>query len=325
MIRIKQLCIAVTSKCNLKCIHCMKGNSGNTTITYEQLNALFSQIEYVEKLHISGGEPTLELETIKHMLQSLKENHVIVNSFGFVTNGMLYNEDIADILKKLITYSASKKCEILISGDIFHFADTKNGRIVIDKARRKKWEENVIKYTEAFHDVNIQRQADYGVVDLGNAKKNKLMIMKNLPNIIHINPAPYRYIGLTTDGMYEELCVTGLGNITSVENDKGIICTVFDDINKKITEFNNLPKIKTLGRLNQLITEISRYDGDFETIKARYKKKILELYFDSVLTISDKYDWEYLQNDVREWINEIYEDDKNHIKKIGECINARKL
>ncbi len=322
MIRIKQLCVAVTSKCNLKCIHCMKGNSGNTTITHEQLNELFSQIEYVEKLHISGGEPTIALETIKHMIQSLKENHVIVNSFGFVTNGMLYNEDIADILKKLITYSASKKCEILISGDIFHFADIKNGRIVIDKARRKKWEANAIKYTEAFHDVNIQRQADYGLVDLGNAKKNKLMIMKNLPNIISINPAPYRYIGLTNDGMYEELCVTELGNITSVENSNGIICTVYDDINTRINEFNNLPKVKTLGRLIQIITSISRYDGDFETIKERYREKVLQLYYDAVFTISDRYDWEYLQSDAREWINEIYGDDKKYIEKIGECINA---
>lgn len=266
-IRMKQLCLAITDKCNLSCLHCMKGTSGNTTITHEQLDALIKQVEYVEKLHISGGEPTLALETIQYMLQSLHENHVTVNSFGFVTNGILYNENIVDILKKLITYSAAKNVEILISGDIFHFADVKKGRLFINKDRREKWEANVLEYTKIFHDVSIQHHADYALADLGNASANKTLIVKNFPNISFVRPAPYRFINLTNNGMYEELLVNEFGNVLSVENNNTIICDVYDNIAPKIMEFNNLPKVRTLGKLNQIITKISRYDGDFETIK----------------------------------------------------------
>ncbi len=57
-IYVYNLVLEITRKCNAKCIHCLRGNAQNLTMSQEVIDAVFSKIDRVSSLTLTGGEPS---------------------------------------------------------------------------------------------------------------------------------------------------------------------------------------------------------------------------------------------------------------------------
>ena len=64
---IQNLGLIITECCNLKCMHCMRGDATSKNLKDEVIEQL-SQIDTIGNLTVCGGEPTLALPTLEKLL-----------------------------------------------------------------------------------------------------------------------------------------------------------------------------------------------------------------------------------------------------------------
>lgn len=92
--------IEVTTKCNLKCIHCYDESSIVCTqkMSLEDYKLVINELKSigVKKVQLIGGEPFIIGDSLKSMLSLACENFENVEIF---TNGTLLNNDWADFIK----------------------------------------------------------------------------------------------------------------------------------------------------------------------------------------------------------------------------------
>lgn len=93
--------IELTRMCQLKCRHCYKGESQESTISLETLDNLLKQTEIIGALHLTGGEPTLALEQIKFISKKLREYCIPLFYVEVVTNGFNKSEEFVDVIKEI--------------------------------------------------------------------------------------------------------------------------------------------------------------------------------------------------------------------------------
>ncbi len=84
---IDNLFIEITRRCNMRCEHCLRGAAQRVDIQSGYVSEFLKQVSSVYSLTITGGEPSLNVEGILHLLKELKKNKVSVEYFYIVTNG----------------------------------------------------------------------------------------------------------------------------------------------------------------------------------------------------------------------------------------------
>jgi radical SAM protein with 4Fe4S-binding SPASM domain len=114
--------VFVTSRCNLKCVHCFSATQQPTDLSLENLKSIFDQLEQMRVLEvrINGGEPLLHqsIGKILQMLENRRFRKVIL------TNGTLLSDEIAKQLKKSnITPTVSLDDSNATGHDIFRGVD----------------------------------------------------------------------------------------------------------------------------------------------------------------------------------------------------------
>lgn len=109
---INRACISLGEKCNLKCKYChFENRLSNKTqeFTEQELIEVIDNIyEYVKdnkieqfKVGIVGaGEPLLEFEKIKRLIEYVKEHNMVELNFYTISNGTVINERIIDFFLK---------------------------------------------------------------------------------------------------------------------------------------------------------------------------------------------------------------------------------
>jgi len=98
---ISNLSIEVTRQCQLECSHCLRGDAEPINIQHKFIDELFSEIEYIDNLTITGGEPFLNMRAIRYITQFIKSKKVGVNSFYIATNGLLFEKNNTFVRKTL--------------------------------------------------------------------------------------------------------------------------------------------------------------------------------------------------------------------------------
>ena len=68
---LKHMMLEITRECNLKCVHCMRGDAQNVTITPEIIDKMLDNINSIEHLTLTGGEPFLHPEMIEYLFDFL--------------------------------------------------------------------------------------------------------------------------------------------------------------------------------------------------------------------------------------------------------------
>ena len=92
-LNISELVIEATRKCNMKCEHCMRGAAQRKTISDQHIHKILQIIDNVGTLTITGGEPTLAMETLDQIKTCIIYGNADVSSFYMVTNGKAINID----------------------------------------------------------------------------------------------------------------------------------------------------------------------------------------------------------------------------------------
>ena len=288
----------------MSCEHCFRGKSQNVDIDTKYIDSLLKQTEIIGSLFFTGGEPTLCLDKMQYFIDKLYEKRIPLFEFGFVTNGLIFNNDIVDIIKqysKLVTLCREIGCEydmmpkfmnvvIGISLDKFH-------------SNRKWVEENFTKYKKALEGFAQVKKIAIGNVyrKEGNAKNlsggtGVIGLEENFIKRVEIldkDHKPlcpqYKTYKLIKPEQIQICCdmyLSCLGNLLSsamgmheystVDYEKCIICNVADsDIYDSILEYNK-------GRIDCLtLTKMSVQ----ERIKNPFKN-----FLDSLFLLAHKND-----------------------------------
>ena len=125
-VKLQNLAIELTKLCNLDCAHCLKGESQNVDISKEIIDKVFSQIDSVGRLFLTGGEPTLASGALESIIESIRKYNVSIFEWGMDTNGTMYSERFYKALAELekICRKSNKKEQmhgtICISTDAYH-------------------------------------------------------------------------------------------------------------------------------------------------------------------------------------------------------------
>ncbi|MCS2761363.1 radical SAM protein [Bacteroides ovatus] len=60
---IKNLCIEITRRCNMRCTHCMRGDAESVDIPLKHISNLLRHVRHIHHFNITGGEPSLNVRS----------------------------------------------------------------------------------------------------------------------------------------------------------------------------------------------------------------------------------------------------------------------
>ena len=122
MTEIGILSVALTQKCNLTCRHCLRGEARNSVIKDETIYKIFSQINKLNMLLLTGGEVFLHPEKIITVSEAIIKNQTKIKRISIVANGTIWNEKTKEALRCLKSVSQP---DVAISSDLFHKEELK--------------------------------------------------------------------------------------------------------------------------------------------------------------------------------------------------------
>jgi len=127
-LKAEELLMEITRMCNLDCKHCFRGEAQNAYMSIETIRNLLSNVDEIDKLVLSGGEPFLAVLQLNEIADCISRNQIKVNSISIVTNGTVLSSDIIRALEKL--QMVCKELNIRVSDDKFHrMAVERNGLV----------------------------------------------------------------------------------------------------------------------------------------------------------------------------------------------------
>lgn len=121
MLMIDNISIEVTRKCNMECEHCLRGDSINMNIGHQFIDQLFSKIDAINSLTITGGEPSLNVPAINYIIKSVKKYNIEIGNFFIATNGKHVPDSFLLAIMKLYCLCSDNEISgVHISSDIYH-------------------------------------------------------------------------------------------------------------------------------------------------------------------------------------------------------------
>jgi organic radical activating enzyme len=150
--------IETTRQCNLSCEHCLRGDAENMSIDRAYVESLFSQVDEISCLTLTGGEPALRPDKINMILDVAEQYGVDILNFFIATNGTIATLDFIMALIRLHHYCSDNEISmVLVSNDVFH--DT-------DKIRENIRQLQVLSFVDYRNPV--ETKADHSSYDYGN-------------------------------------------------------------------------------------------------------------------------------------------------------------
>ena len=97
-ISFQDLVIEVTRRCNMHCAHCLRGEAQAVDLDLHKIDAFLEDVSHIDTITFTGGEPSLNVDAIRHVLDRCKELSIPVYNFYIVTNG----KDITDAFLRVL-------------------------------------------------------------------------------------------------------------------------------------------------------------------------------------------------------------------------------
>lgn len=122
---IYNLVIESTRKCNIQCSHCLRGSAQRMNCSSEVIFKLFSEVESISVLTITGGEPSLVPEVIENIYNEIMYHKVDIGSIYCVSNGHIHNKYRAFLeafskIYNIVNEQNEEISQLSISRDQFH-------------------------------------------------------------------------------------------------------------------------------------------------------------------------------------------------------------
>lgn len=121
-LRIDNLQIDLTRRCNFRCKHCMRGDSQNMDMAPETIRRFFSLVSEVNTLLISGGEPSLNICGMNALYSAITENNISINRLNITTNAATEQiQNFMQIVERILKLcKRQSECAIGVSVDVYH-------------------------------------------------------------------------------------------------------------------------------------------------------------------------------------------------------------
>ena len=120
-VRIYDLCLEVTRRCNMECGHCLRGEAEDVDMSKEIVDQVLEQIDRISTVTFTGGEPTLNMDLIRYFFKRAEELDKMPYSFYIVTNGKAFQHELAiELLKWYPKMEESDFCGVAVSLDDWH-------------------------------------------------------------------------------------------------------------------------------------------------------------------------------------------------------------
>lgn len=168
---IGSLFFELTRKCNLKCMHCMRGEAQDVDLNKNVVDKFFYSDEYkinsISELCFSGGEPSLSYDSLMHMSKIIEKEKIKIYDLSLVLNGTNYDENFIKELVKICEFGRMKDfftralINIQFSNDQFHPQKNKE---IIEKYRR----------SDVLVRIANEREKLTLILDVGNARANNI-------------------------------------------------------------------------------------------------------------------------------------------------------
>lgn len=94
---VRNLTLEITRRCNMSCIHCLRGEAENVDMTENILQAVLAPISHISTITFTGGEPALQISCMENTLRIVKERGIPVNSGFLATNGLQVTDQFLSI------------------------------------------------------------------------------------------------------------------------------------------------------------------------------------------------------------------------------------
>ena len=108
---IENLDLEITRRCTLNCEHCFRGDSQNINMSIESLVNIFSSVNKIETLLITGGEPFIAVNELEKMIELIVNNNVKIREIRIVSNGTVLSSRVLKIIKDLKKAAQQTKYE----------------------------------------------------------------------------------------------------------------------------------------------------------------------------------------------------------------------
>ena len=157
------LVIEVTRKCNQTCEHCLRGDSQNLDMDITYVDSLFSQVEYVGTVTLSGGEPSLVPDTLLATLNSAKSHDVAIGNFYIATGTKSPNfkRFVLACLEWYLYCDSNEITAINWSNDSYHDLNLENVQLL-----------TALKFASPKYETESKYSYNPKVLDEGRASEN---------------------------------------------------------------------------------------------------------------------------------------------------------
>lgn len=254
-IYIPNLSIFTTEKCNLKCLHCMRGDCTNKDVSDEVIDKTLDSVDIIGTLHICGGEPTLAIDRLEKIITAIIDNKKSIHHFAVTINGTNYDEELIRLCKELYDYISffekTDKKMIDISYDLFHLQELARLKM------KEEFYENVKRYEESGFLGYIRK------LDIENKKLFSSGRAAYLDQQLTVPLRPMKYYISRTNK------TTGIGPIVTINVD-GIIteCDASFEEQKNIYNYGNI--------LEETIEDVCIRNGAKTVSPRKWKKCIIK-------------------------------------------------
>lgn len=156
----RQFALELTRQCNMKCLHCSRGEAQNVVMSEEilckALDNLVTESEFqksgkfTDAIYLYGGEPFLHPEIIHKCVNYIIEKNIFALSFWVITNGTILDESIAEDFNKITEHM--KKCREIFET---YWKEHSSKYKILDK----KYKGTALEISWNFHDTEESRRA----------------------------------------------------------------------------------------------------------------------------------------------------------------------
>ena len=145
-LNVRTLLLELTRQCNLKCMHCFRGDSENKYMKEEIIEKVFSNIARINTLLLTGGEPLLAVNQIKKITEILSQDKMNIRQLIIVTNGSILTDELINMF---FIINEKTNFQIKISSDKFHMLELKKNNL---EEKTKKNIEFLKKYFNVYEE-----------------------------------------------------------------------------------------------------------------------------------------------------------------------------
>ena len=284
MKKIKMSCLSIelTRRCNLKCSHCFKGDAQNIDISAHHIEKMLGMIDEIYTVHITGGEPSLNLDGMRMLIDCIKKNQIAVHRLNVICNGIADTTErfftMLDELNKIVLQP--KDTRITISCDPYHSATGKisvlylfEGWDAVKKLNKKEYSFKVLPYFTCCYPP---------IVSMGNGASNQSFANPDNPDeygVLYNHPVNIydnviKHISIHANGIIgRDLNIS----YHDADNKKYQICHIDDistpeDLIESVRLWNERTDVKIRGILFDIASRMpSRYKVNEEQNKVAFR------------------------------------------------------